>query len=252
MPITKTASISPSNACNPSSPTYTWTNGQNVNVGTSAALAVTFPGLYTASVRCASSPTLCTQQSSSYVMCYQGQQVVFSPTSILNITVISPTGTTVQLNTVSPFSFPYANTDAGAAALKAHLITWLAANNGNGAEVLSFKTASTGMVITMLSSWRILSVTTNVNTQNFATPTCEPASFSVSAAYTGPAPNPTLGIATATPTGCSSFVLYVWYNPSGVNVGEGASVSLTRNVTYTVRAFCGDGQWASATVFVPS
>jgi hypothetical protein len=249
MPIIRTASIDPSNACNPSSPTYSWTSGLSSTVlGTSAALSVTYPGLYTATVKCASSPNLCNTQASSYVMCYQGQQVTTSFSSVLNITVESPTGVTVQLNTVSGFSFPYANSDSGAAALKSALIAWLSANNGNGAEVIALK--SGGGIFAVLSAWRFVSVTTNTGTTAFASPTCTAPTFSVSAANTSTGPPPVLGQATGTPAGCSSFVLYTWYNPSGLNVGETNPASLTRGVTYTLRAFCGDGQWASTTVNV--
>jgi hypothetical protein len=249
MPITKTASISPGSACSPSSPSYTWRSGlSNTIIGSSAALSISFPGLYTASVKCATSPDICETQSSTYVMCYQGQQITLAFSSYLNINVVSPTGVNVSLNTVPGFSFPYANTGAGAAALKAALIAWLASNNGNGAEVISLK--SGGGILSVLSAWRFFSVVTNTGTAAFAGPSCIAPTFSVSAANTSTGPPPVLGQATGTPSGCSSFVLYTWYNPSGANVGETNPASLTRGITYTLRAFCGDGQWASTTVLV--
>jgi len=247
MPITKTASISPGSACSPSTPSYTWTDGQGATVGSAAVLSVNTPGLYTASVNCATSPALCRQQSSSYVMCYQGANITTAFSSFLNIVAVSPTGVLTNLNTVAGFSFPYANTDAGAAALKAALIAWAASNNGNGAEVISLKSGQG--IVAILSSWSFSQVITNIGPTGFSI-TCTAPTFSVSAANTSTGPPPVLGQATGTPSGCSSFVRYTWYNPSGANVGETNPASLTRGITYTLRAFCGDGQWASTTVLV--
>jgi len=248
MPITKTASISPGGACSPSSPSYTWRSGfSNTIIGTSAALSISFPGVYTATVKCAASPSVCETQSSTYVACYQGQNITFAFTSYLNLTVTSPTGVLTNLNTVSGFSFPYANNRVGAAALKTDLNTWLAANNGVSAEVMSFSNGRG--ILSVQSSWQFNQIITNAGPAGL-TISCTPASFSVSASNTSTGPPPVLGQATGTPTGCSSFVIYAWYDPAGENVALGNPADLPRGATYTLRAFCGDGQWASTTVLV--
>ena len=250
MPITRTATLVPSSACSPDPPLFTWTRAQGGTIPTTGSvLSAILPGRYDVSVRCATSPTLCTQTQSTFVQCYQSIHIQTAFSALTNITVQSPDGVNIQLNTVSGFTFPYANSDAGVVALKSHLNSWLASNNGTSCEVI-FQKSGLG-AIAVLSAWTFTSVTTNTGTSPFNVFNCDAQTFSVSATNTSTGPPPVLGQATATPTNCiGPQVFYGWYNGTAL-ANETNPASLTRGITYTVRAICFQtAQWASATVLV--
>jgi hypothetical protein len=235
MPITKTASISPGSACSPSSPNYSWTGPGGFTAAT-AAINATVPGQYTANVNCATSPSLCSQSSTTLVSCFN--YVSFTSGTVTNLTATSPTGVATNLNAQGGFSFPYnVSTESGADALQSALTAWLGSNGGGSSEVLLNKATSTAY-IAVLSPYNFLTVVGSFGTANFQTAACNPQNFSLASAgsLTSCNYNVTLGTFTFNSSTNSEQVQACadrTITPSGIGCGSPSTTQVCANVQAT-------------------